>query len=159
MHLRHFTTTLGTSFVAQQLNLADLQRHVSERARKKYRGNPLSPVTLKKEMASFRAAWNWAALTGLVSGQFPSKGLVYPKADEKLPFMTRQEIERKLHDKMTDKELAELWDCLYLTRPDWMNSWNSSEAMPPMPGFIRSSALSGTPDAGGRRPSACSSQT
>lgn len=118
MHLRHFTTTLGAGFTAQKLTLADLQRHVSERAKKKYRGKQLSPVTLKKEVASFRAAWNWAALTGLVKGSFPSKGLVYPKADEKLPFMTRQEIERKLHDGLTDKERAELWDCLYLTRPE-----------------------------------------
>src|SRR6266540_674242 len=27
-----------------------------------------------------RAAWNWAAHTGLVKGIFPSKGFVYPKA-------------------------------------------------------------------------------
>jgi integrase len=73
---------------------------------------------LKKEMASLRAAWNWAAHTGLVKGAFPSKGLVYPRADEKPPFMTRTEIERKLHNRMTAKERAELWDCLYLTRPE-----------------------------------------
>jgi hypothetical protein len=98
MHLTHFERTLGDGFPLQQLQLADLQRHVNERRKKKDRGKPLSPSTLKKETASFRAAWNWAALTGLVSGPFPSKGLVYPKADEKPPFMTRAEIERKLHD-------------------------------------------------------------
>jgi integrase len=53
-----------------------------------------------------------------VKGTFPSRGLKYPKVDEKPPFMTRAEIERKLHDGMTDKERAELWDCLYLTRPE-----------------------------------------
>ena len=31
-------------------------RHVTARAKKKYRGRPLSPVTLRKEVASFRAA-------------------------------------------------------------------------------------------------------
>src|SRR5262245_53743831 len=66
MHLRHFGRTLGEKFPLQQLTLADLQRHVNERRKKKYRGRPLSPVTLKKEVASFRAAWNWAALSGLV---------------------------------------------------------------------------------------------
>jgi integrase len=80
--------------------------------------SPLSPNTLKKETATFRAAWNWAALAGLVTGTFPSKGLVYPKADEKPPFMTRAEIERKLYDGLSEKERAELWDCLYLTRPE-----------------------------------------
>jgi integrase len=118
MHLTHFERTFGPKFRIQQLALADLQRHVTTRAKKKYRGKPLSPVTLKKEVASLRAAWNWAASAGLVRGVFPSKGLVYPKADEKPPFMTRQEIERKLHDGMTQKEKAELWDCLYLTRPE-----------------------------------------
>jgi integrase len=118
MHLNHFERTFGAKFPLQKLTLADLQRHVTERAKKKYRGKPLSPVTLKKEMASLRAAWNWAASTGLVKGAFPSKGLVYPKADERPPFMTRAEIERKLHNRMTAKERAELWDCLYLTRPE-----------------------------------------
>src|SRR5262249_43980256 len=49
-HLAHFERTFGERFPLQQLTLADLQRHVSERAKKKYRGKPLSPVTLKKEM-------------------------------------------------------------------------------------------------------------
>ncbi len=57
MHLGHFEETLGEKFPLQNLQLADLQRHVTARRKKKYRGKPLSPVTLKKEMASFRAAW------------------------------------------------------------------------------------------------------
>jgi hypothetical protein len=56
MHLRHFERTLGSKFPLQQLTLADVQRHVTERAKKKYRGRQLSPATLRKEVASFRAA-------------------------------------------------------------------------------------------------------
>jgi integrase len=118
MHLNHFEKTLGDRFHMQTLTLADLQRHVTERSRQKYRGQALSPVTLRKEVASFRAAWNWATLTGLVKGPFPSRGLVYPKTDEKPPFMTREEIERRITPKITEAELAELWECLYLTRPE-----------------------------------------
>ena len=118
MHLGHFESTLGARFAIRGLTLADLQRHVNERRKKKYRGQPLSPVTLKKEVASFRACWNWAALTGLVSGPFPSKGLVYPKSDEKPPFMTMQEIERRITASMTAAELDALWDCLYLTQAE-----------------------------------------
>jgi integrase len=118
MHLGHFERTLGGKFPLQRLTLADLQRHVTERAKKKYRGKPLSPVTLKKEMASFRAAWNWAGLNGLVAGPFPSRGLVYPKSDEKPPFMTRAEIERRLAPALKDAERAELWNCLYLTQEE-----------------------------------------
>lgn len=119
MHLRHFEKTLGGRFAVRQLTLADLQRHVSERSRKKYRGKPLSAVTLKKEMASLRAAWNWAAHMGLVTGSFPSKGLVYPKADEKPPFMTRAEIERRIQiGGLSAKQIDELWECLFLRKEE-----------------------------------------
>src|SRR5262249_44721699 len=118
MHLNHFEKSLGEGFPLHTLTLADLQAHVTARAKKRYRGRPLSPVTLRKETASFRAAWNWAVVTGLVSGPFPSKGLAYPKGDEKPPFMTRQEIERRLAGASIASRRAELWDCLYLTNAD-----------------------------------------
>jgi integrase len=119
MHLGHFESTLGERFAVRGLTLADLQGHVTTRRKKMYRGKPLSPVTLKKEMASFRAAWNWAALTGLVTGSFPSKGLIYPKADEQPPFMTWQEIERKLAvSNLSAEEQDDLWDCLYLRKEE-----------------------------------------
>ena len=112
MHLRHFARTLGETFPVGSLALADLQGHVNERRKKEYRGRPLSPVTLRKEVASLRAAWNWAAVTGLVGGPFPGKGLVYPKSDEKPPFMTRDEIDRRLETGgLGEAEVGELWDC------------------------------------------------
>lgn len=117
MHLGHFVRTFGEGAILEELTQPDLQRHVSERGRKKYRGKSLSPVTLKKEMASFRAMWNWAVHAGLVRGHFPSRGLVYPKHDEKLPFQTRSEIERKITG-LTDAEQKELWDSLFLTTPE-----------------------------------------
>jgi integrase len=119
MHLGHFEKTLGGRFAVRLLTLADLQRHVNERSRRKYRGKVLSAVTLKKEMASFRAAWNWAAHAGLVTGPFPSKGLVYPKADERPPFMTWVEIERRVRvGGLSEAQAADLWDCLYLRKEE-----------------------------------------
>jgi integrase len=118
MHLRHFERTLGPNFPLRQLTLADLQRHVTTRAKQKYRGRHLSPITLRKEVATFRAAWNWAALNDLVAGSFPSKSLVYPKGDEKLPFMTRAEIERRLTAGMSEADRAALYNCLYLTQAE-----------------------------------------
>jgi len=118
MHLGHFEKTLGGRFAVRNLAAADLQRHVAERRKKKHRGKALSPVTLRKEMASFRACWNWAVLQDLLSGAFPSRGLVYPKADEKPPFMTRAEVEARLPAAANDAERAELWDALYLTREE-----------------------------------------
>ena len=48
---------------------------------------------------------------GLTSGKFPNRGLRYPKADEKPPFMTMAEIERQLAGG-GDPDL--LWEALYL---------------------------------------------
>ncbi len=119
MHLNHFEHTLGEGFVLEKLTLADLQRHINKRVRKQYRGKSLSPVTLRKETATFRAAWNWAVANGLVAGPFPSRGLVYPKSDEKPPFMTWQEIERKLATPgLSANERNELWDSLYLGKEE-----------------------------------------
>jgi integrase len=117
MHLRHFVATLGERCILEELTQPDLQRHIIARARKKYRGKPLSPVTLKKEVASLRAMWNWAIHAGLIHGHFPSRGLVYPKYDEKPPFQTRVEIERKIVG-LSQAEQQELWDALFLTLPE-----------------------------------------
>ena len=53
----------------------------------------VSPVTLKKEVATVRACWNWAVHAGVPKGAFPGKGLRFPKEEEKEPFRTFAEIE------------------------------------------------------------------
>lgn len=94
IHLGHIAATLGEQFLLPTLASSDLQRHITRRAAvKRAGGRRLSPTTIRKELASFRAAWNWAFHMGLVSGQFPNRGLVFPKVDEKPPFMTWQEID------------------------------------------------------------------
>ena len=67
IHLDHLTETLGAHFAIQELSLNDLQRHVNRRAKEKGRhGRNVQAATLKKEIASFRACWNWALEAGLV---------------------------------------------------------------------------------------------
>ena len=119
-HLRHFLTTFGRKFPLQSLTLTGLQGHVDCRAKGKgVRGRPLSPVTLRKEVASLRAAWNWAAQAGLVTGPFPGRGLKYPKTAERPPFQTRTEVERQLaRGGLSPQEERDLWDCLFLTLPE-----------------------------------------
>jgi hypothetical protein len=48
---------------------------------------------MKKEIAAVGACWNWAVHGDLVKGRFPSRGLRFPKEDEKEPFRTLAEIE------------------------------------------------------------------
>jgi integrase len=106
LHLRHFCRVLGDGFPLGELSLSKLQDYVSNRAKAK-----ISPVTIRKEVATVRAAWNWAEPMGLSSGKFPSRGLRYPKADEKPPFMTMAEIERQI---AAGGEPDTLWEALYL---------------------------------------------
>jgi integrase len=122
LHFKHLVSSLGEKFPAQELGLADLQRHVDRRAKQKgVRGRKLSPATIRKEIVTLRTAWNWAVQTGLVAGKFPfNKNLRFPKLDEKPPFQTREEIERQINrGGLSAAEQQDLWDCLYL-RPSEM---------------------------------------
>ncbi len=119
-HFGHLVRQLGAKFPIAELTLADLQSYVDKRAKAKGRnGRKLSPATIFKELVSLRTAWNWAVKMKLVTGKFPSDGLRFPKTTEKPPFMTRQEIERRIKSgKLSVAEQADLWDALYLSVPE-----------------------------------------
>jgi integrase len=119
-HFKHLLTALGERFPIRELKLADLQGYINRRAKAKgMYGRRLSPATIKKEIVTLRTAWNWAAKMGLVVGRFPNDGLRYPKLDEKPPFMTREEIERRIAaGGLTEAQKKDLWDALFLTLPE-----------------------------------------
>jgi integrase len=72
-----------------------------------------------REMATFRACWDWGVHGGKLRGPFPGRGLKYPKGEEKPPFQTWEEIERRVAlGGLTGREQEELWDCLFLTLPE-----------------------------------------
>ena len=121
MHLRHFERTLGVSFPILTLTSAHVQQHIDRRSRQKgIRKKPLSPTTIKKEVTSMRACWNWGVSSGLLQGSFPpNKALNYPKGEEKRPFQTREEIERAIaRGGLSPVEIRDLWDGLFLTLPE-----------------------------------------
>ncbi|HEY4309326.1 MAG TPA: tyrosine-type recombinase/integrase [Pirellulales bacterium] len=105
IHLNHVETTLGGRFLLNGLSMASLQKHIERRQA------DVLPVTIRKEINSFRATWNWGERMKLVQGGFPSRGLVYPKIDEKPPYMTFQEIERRIK---AGGDPDTLWETLYL---------------------------------------------
>jgi integrase len=110
LHFTHFCRDLGDGLPLRELTLSRLQDYVNARAKK-----GISPVTIRKELGTLRAAWNWGTPMGLTSGPFPMKGLRYPKATEKPPFQTRAEIERAIAG---GGDADDLWECLYLTLPE-----------------------------------------
>lgn len=90
IHLAHLADTLAQGFLMEALRHGDLQRHINRRS------SSAVAVTIKKELDTLRSAWNWAKRMGHVKEDFPGAGLVYPKGEEKLPFMTWKEIERRI---------------------------------------------------------------
>ena len=113
-HLNQFAETVGERYRVQSLTLIKLQEHIDRRRKK-----GVSPVTLKKEVSSVRACWNWATVSGLLTGTFPGRGLRYPKGEEKEPFRTFAEIEAVIAaGKPDDARRDVLWESLYLTRPE-----------------------------------------
>jgi integrase len=106
LHLNHFVRVLGEGFPVGELSLTKAQEYVNHRAKAK-----ISPVTIRKEIATLRATWNWGGPMELTSGPFPSKGLRYPKADEKPPFATMEEIRRQI---AAGGDEETLWEALYL---------------------------------------------
>ena len=114
-HLRHLRRLLNTAASLNMVKVATLQAYVDKRLSEQYRGRLILPDTARNEIVTFRLIWNWAVQQELVAIACPTKGLVFPNRDEKPPFMTRREIERKIaRGGLSDKQLAELWESLYL---------------------------------------------
>lgn len=119
-HFIHLVESLGESFDVQSLTMIKLQEHVNRRAKcDGIHKRKLSPVTTKKELATFRAAWNWAVQAGMLTGRFPNQGLRFPKTSEKPPFRTFDEVSELVkRESLTDGERRDLWDCVFLTREE-----------------------------------------
>jgi integrase len=114
LHKKHLLRLLGGNRPAQRLALTDLQDYANRRAKESYRGKSIRPVTIKKEVASFRAVWNEGVRYNLVTGPAPIKGLKYDKGEEALPFMAWTEIEQRIAD--TPDQADKLWECLFLDK-------------------------------------------
>ncbi|MEM9352886.1 MAG: site-specific integrase [Planctomycetota bacterium] len=116
-HLKHLRRVLGASFSLPEASLEDLQSYVESRGKDNgIRGKRLSPSTIKKELTTLRTLWNWAKEAGHLSGQFPSRGLRYPKTHEKPPFQTLAQIEQRIaRGHLSEREQDELWGALFLT--------------------------------------------
>ncbi len=91
IHFKHLIATLNEQFPLDALAQDDWQRHIERRA-----GLGISATTARKEITTLRTAWHWAVHAGLLAGDYPNKGLVYPKVDELPPYQTREEIERQV---------------------------------------------------------------
>ena len=115
IHVGHLKRHLGPSRNVLSLLTGDLQTYIDRRLQEQWHNKPISPETVKKEVTTFRLVWNWAVDQGFLKGVAPTKGLKYPKTDEKPPFMTWDKIERIFARKAPCYDFGgSIWDCLFL---------------------------------------------
>ncbi len=134
LHMNHWVRVLGAMQALQSLSSRDVQRYVTHRSKEPGRRKHVSATTIRKEVATFRALWNWAVTQEMLSGTFPCKGIVYPKQSEKPPFQTKTQIERRTErEGLTEKEAAELWNCLYLSTEELNQVLEIVRQRAPMP--------------------------
>jgi hypothetical protein len=119
-HLSHIRRILSNRFLLADIQQNDLRRYANQRLREKgRRGRKVSPVTIRKELNSLRTVWNWATDEGLIEKTLPLRGLKLPKTEEKLPFMTIAEVNRRLaRGGLSQDQQATLWDSVFLPLPD-----------------------------------------
>jgi integrase len=118
LHCNHLLRLFGGNTIVQTLTTAAVQEYIEKRSKQKWRGKPIKPQTIKKELDTLRVIWNWAVEMGLLTGHAPIKGARLKKGKEKPPFQTWEVIERTIRrGGLTKEEEAELWECLFLTQP------------------------------------------
>jgi integrase len=119
-HVNHLERILGKHLDIHSLEASVLQRYIERRADGKgLHGRKLSAATIKKEVVTLRTVWNWSFNMGLLKRAFPNRGLRYPKLEERPPFQTVAEIERRIErGGLSRAQEADLWDAAFLTLPE-----------------------------------------
>lgn len=80
------------------------------RAGDKPRRHP-SAATIRKEIVSLRTAWNWGRGHLGLGPEFPGSRLAFAKTEEKMPFVTWDEAERRI---AAGDDPDRVWACVYL---------------------------------------------
>ena len=115
-HLNHFQRIFGRGTPIASLGGAELDRYIKTRQQdKSIRGRNVSPVTINKELQTFRQLWEFASKQGVTTGDNPVTRVRKPRHSQKPPFMSWDQIEARIQrGGLTETEIAELWDCLFL---------------------------------------------
>lgn len=119
LHFKHLLRHLKPKTKLSTIKASSIQRYVELRSKDRFRGRCISPDTIKKEITTLRLVWNWAKRQEYVQSLPPVDHVIYPKRDEKPPFMTMIEIKRVIdRGGLSAEQQSELWESLYLTREE-----------------------------------------
>ena len=117
IHIEHILRLLGKKTALAKIP-EKLQEYVTLRSQEKSRsGDPISHVTVKKELGSLTSIWNkWGLQQKIVTVPLTLRNIGYPKKKERPPFQTWEQIERRIaRGNLSKEDQDELWDCLYLS--------------------------------------------
>ena len=115
VHMRHIVRLIGGRQVLSGITKSELQKYVTARSNEPGRRGNVSATTIRKELGTFGALWNWAKTEGFVDADFPRKGLLFPKQTNKPAFQTWEQIQKQItENQLSDSDAGPLWDCLYL---------------------------------------------
>ena len=120
IHVGHLKRILGASTQLDTITLNVIQGYVTARSRIKSRGKPLSGITIRKELATFRQIWDWARKRQYVVTDCPiyderhKWAVVIPKPKEKEKFQTWAQIKRRIGRGGLPPQQREVWDSLFL---------------------------------------------
>src|SRR5262249_30656286 len=117
-HKAHLLRVFGTAAKVEALALADVQKYANSRSRETYRGKPILPPTILKELSTLRVIWNWGVRQNHVKIGIPfqNRDLHFPRTEQKPPFQTFEAIRRTIErGGLSEAEQAALWESLYLT--------------------------------------------
>ena len=112
LHGRHFKRVLGADRLFDTLTVDVLQGYVNRRV-----GEKVVRDTIHKELTTLRVLWGWAHKRKLIQAPLAwhMSDLTLPKAHEKPPFQTWEQIIRKIERRgLTKEQEAELRESLWL---------------------------------------------
>jgi integrase len=117
VHRRSLEGHFGKSQLVESIDIVALQQYIDKRSRDPGLAGTLSPTTIRKEVVTLRTVWNWAKHSKLVQGDFPTRGLKYPKGTERPPYMPFKDLLKRTKQ-LNGDEAAELWECAFLAQDD-----------------------------------------
>src|SRR5690606_36958919 len=92
--------------------------YIKRRAGERFRGQPISGATIRKELRTLSSVWNWAESRSYVSGRKPTLGQRVPREVQAEPFRTFSEIVELTKSAKSEAQCRRLWDSVFLDQSE-----------------------------------------